>query len=96
VRNPVDDADLARGAYGLDVDLHRHALAENESAGLERLIPRDVEVVAIDLGGGEEACTRVAPGGRLPRIRVVQGARLHLGEISILLHAVLIEQNART
>src|SRR5207302_1611965 len=52
-------------ADGFGVDLDLDALADHEAAGLERLVPGDVEVLAVDLGGREE------PGSDLaPRVRV--------------------------
>jgi hypothetical protein len=40
---------------GFDVDLDEDLLADEEAAGLERLVPRDAELVAVDSRRGVEA-----------------------------------------
>src|SRR5437879_6513495 len=39
---------------GLDVELHLHLLAHQYTTGLERDVPFDAEVLAVDLGLGAE------------------------------------------
>ena len=61
-------------ADGFGVDLDLHALADEESARLERLVPGDVELLAVDLGGGEETGADLAPRIRItPQNSTVSG-----------------------
>src|SRR5690349_4091598 len=50
-----------RVANGFDVALEAEALADHEAPGLERLVPRDVEVLPVDLAGSEERDPNVVP-----------------------------------
>src|SRR5262249_42447640 len=71
---------------GFGVDLDLDALADEEASGLERLVPREVEVLAIDVGARKE------PGSQLPpRVRA-HAAELHrqehlAGDVADLEHA---------
>ena len=47
--------------HSLGVDLDLHAFADEESTGLEHLVPAHVEVVAIDLARGQEAGSHITP-----------------------------------
>src|SRR5207248_10635402 len=42
-------------ADGLALDLDLDLLADHDTAGLQRHVPRDAERLAVDLGGGTEA-----------------------------------------
>src|SRR4249919_2895977 len=46
---------------GFDVDLDEDLLADEEAAGLERLVPRDAELIAVDSRRGVEARSQVSP-----------------------------------
>src|SRR5881227_474562 len=48
-------------ALRLDVELDAHALADEEAARLQGLVPRQAPVLAVDLGAGREAEPLVAP-----------------------------------
>src|SRR5690349_941562 len=51
-----------RLADRLGLDLELHLLADQHATGLQRLVPGDAEVLAVDLGGGGEADDLLAPG----------------------------------
>src|SRR4029453_6757053 len=47
--------------HGLEVELDPDALADQEAAGLQRLVPGDVEVLTVDVARGHEPGAQVAP-----------------------------------
>src|SRR3979411_680994 len=49
-------------ADGLNLDLHLHVIADQHPPCLERRIPDQPELAAIDLGGSAEAHAAAAPG----------------------------------
>mgnify|MGYP006996103286 CR=1 FL=1 len=58
-------------ADGLGVDLDLHLLADQHAARLEGLVPREAEVLAVDLGAGDEADARLGSGSGVPLKRSV-------------------------
>src|SRR5688500_100012 len=48
-------------AHTLGTDLDLDLLADEHAAGLERLVPRDAELFAVDLGGRAEPDDLLAP-----------------------------------
>src|SRR5207245_9424209 len=76
-----DEADVTRsvlcsgdrglgGRDGLDGQFDTDALADEEPAGLERHVPGEPEVLAVDVGGGAEPDTLVAHGGAPAAVEV--------------------------
>src|SRR6266571_5251388 len=49
------------GRHGLDVDIQLHLVPDDEPAGFQRLVPRQVEVLAVHLRFGGKPDAPVAP-----------------------------------